>query len=139
VTKALVALTVLCALAALGAGVYVVLENRDPVPGDVQACLRDQGLAIARSTDSLGALRVDASAGDLRPTRRWDWGRTQGLMLTGPLRDYAVLALWNPETPSLRTGDVGRRVYDSPERFPVVVVEKPDRKVAAACAEKIEA
>ena len=79
-------------------------------------------------------MRVDAAAGDLAVVARWDWGRTKGVLLSGPQRDYALLALWNSDTPSLARGDVGRRVYDSPALFPIVALERPDDKVLLACA-----
>ena len=36
-----------------------------------------------RSTASLEVARQDAIRGELRPTRRWDWGRTSGVLLQG--------------------------------------------------------
>jgi hypothetical protein len=138
VTKVLIGFVVLCAIAAIGVGVYVVFDNRDPVPNDVQACIRKQGLTLARSTQALALVRVDASAGDLKVRRRWDWGHTKGVLLAGPQGDYSLLALWNSGTPSLARGDVGRRVYDSPGRFPAVALETPDRKVLLACANGID-
>jgi len=139
VTKVLIGLVVVCALAAVGVGVYVVFDNRDPVPNDVQACIRDKGLTLARSTQALALVRPDASAAALAVQRRWDWGHTKAVLLAGPQRDYALLALWNSDTPSLAQGDVGRRVYDSPGRFPVVALETPDRKVLLGCANGIDA
>ena len=138
-TKVLIGFVLLCAIAAVGVGVYVVFDNRDPVPNDVQACIRKQGLTLARSTQALALVRVDASAADLKVRRRWDWGQTKGVLLAGPQGDYSVLALWNSGTPSLAQGDVGRRVYDSPGRFPAVALETPDRKVLLACANGIDA
>ncbi len=137
-TKVLIGLVVLFALAAAGAGVYVVLWNRDPVPNDIEACIRKAGLPLARSTDALNRIRADAAAGDVKVVRRWDWGRTEGVLLGGPLGDYTVLTLWNSDTPSLARGDVGRRVYDSPGLFPIVALETPDRKVLLTCANEIE-
>ena len=46
-TKLLIGVVIAFALAAIGAGVYVVLWNRDPVPGDVEACIRKAGLPLA--------------------------------------------------------------------------------------------
>ncbi len=131
-----IALVVVTALAALGTGVYVVLSNRDPVPSDVLACVRDAELSLNRSTTSLSLARQDALRGALRPTRRWDWGRTNGVLLQGPAKDYAVLALWNADTPSLAGGDVGRRVYESPGRFPVVSAEMPVLGRLTRCAQR---
>jgi len=137
-TRALIALVVASALAAVAAGVYVVFWNRDPVPNDVEACVRKAGLPFARSTPALARVRPDAAAGDLRVVRRWDWGRTKAVLLTGPQGGYVLLSLWNSDTPSLAGGDAGRRVYDSPEQFPSVVLEAPDRGVLRTCAQKIE-
>ena len=131
-----IALVVVAALAAAGAAIYVVLDNRDPVPADVLACVRDADLPLNRSSASLNLARRDALTGKLVATRRWDWGRTSGVLLQGPVRDYGVLALWNVDTPSLATGDVGRRVYESPGRFPVVSAERPLRGRLARCAER---
>ena len=136
-TKFLIGLVIAMALAATAAGVYVVFWNRDPVPNDVQACVREAGLPIARSTASLSLARPDAAAGRLRVVRRWDWGRTKGVLLAGPQGGYALLSLWSTDTPSLASGDVGRRIYDSPERFPLVVLESPDKRLLVACGEKI--
>lgn len=137
-TKFLVGLVAVLALAAVGVGVYVVLWNRDPVPNDIEACIRKAGLPLARSTDALNPVRADAAAGDLEVVRRWDWGRTDGVLLAGPRRDYVLLTLWNGDTPSLAGGDVGRRVYDSPALFPIVALERPDGKVLAACSENVK-
>ncbi len=137
-TKFLIALVAVFALAAAAAGVYVVLWNRDPVPNDMEACVRKAGIPLVRSTDALTLVRPDAAAGDLEVVRRFDWGRTDGVLLAGPQRDYVLLALWNPDTPSLARGDVGRRVYDSPALFPIVALERPDDKELLACAEGIE-
>jgi hypothetical protein len=134
--KLSIALVVVAALAAAGAAIYVVLDNRDPVPADALACVRAAGLPLNRSTASLNLARQDAIDGRLVPSRRWDWGRTSGVLLQGPARDYAVLALWNSDTPSLATGDVGRRVYASPGRFPVVSAERPLRGRLMRCAER---
>ncbi len=136
-TKFLIGLVAFFALAAVGAGVYVVLWNRDPVPNEIEACIREADIPLVRSTDALNLVRPDAAAGDLDVVRRWDYGRTNAVLLTGPQRDYALLALWNSDTPSLARGDVGRRVYDSPALFPIVAVERPDGKALAACAEEV--
>ena len=105
--KLAIALVVVMGLAAAGAATYVVLDNRDPVAADMLACVRDANLPLSRSTASLNLARRDALTGALRPVRRWDWGRTSGVMLVGPARDYAVLALWNVDTPV--AGDRRRR------------------------------
>lgn len=137
-TKVLIGLVVVIAAAAIGAGVYVVLWNRDPVPGDVEACVRKAGLTLARSTQALNLVRPDAAVGALKVTRRYDWGRTKAVLLTGPAGDYVLLGLWNSDTPSLARGDSGRRLYDSPGRFPLVALETPDRKVLQTCAAKVK-
>ena len=131
-----VALVIVAALGAVGVGIYVVLDNRDPVPSDVLACVRDADLPLNRSSASLNLARQDALSGRLTVARRWDWGRTSGVLLRGAAGDYAVLALWNQDTPSLATGDVGRRVYESPGRFPVVSAETPPRGRLVRCAER---
>ena len=130
------ALVVLTAVGAVATGVYVVLDNRDPVPNDTLACVREQKLSLNRSSASLEVARQDAIRGELRPARRWDWGRTSGVLLQGPAKDYAVLALWNVDTPSLAGGDVGRRVYESPGRFPVVSAESPVLGRLVLCARR---
>ena len=99
------------------------------------ACARPS-CSLNRSSASLEVARLDAVRGELRPARRWDWGRTSGVLLQGPPKDYAVLALWNVDTPSLAGGDVGRRVYESPGRFPVVSAETPVRGRLALCARR---
>lgn len=134
-TKALVALVALAAVAAVATAVYVVLDNRDPVPGDVEACVREAGLSFAHSTGALTRARADAGAGELRVVRRWDWDPSRAVLLTGRAGDYALLALWNSSTPSLARADAGRRVHDAPERFPVVSLESPDRGRLRACAD----
>lgn len=131
-----IALVVITALGAVGSALYVVLDNRDPVPADVLACVREAELPLNRSTSSLNLARQDAMRGELRPTRRWDLGRTSAVLLQGPGRRYGVLALWNADTPSLAAGDVGRRVYESPGRFPVVSAENPLRGRLASCVQR---
>jgi hypothetical protein len=138
-TKLLIGVVVVFALASFGVGAYVVLWNRDPVPNDVEACVRKAGLPLARSAEALALVRPDAAAGKLKVRQRWDWGHTNGVLLAGPVGDYTLLALWNGDSPSLASGDVGRRVYDSPDRFPVVALETPDRKVLLTCAKQIDA
>jgi hypothetical protein len=133
-----IALVVVAAIAAAGAAIYVVLHNRDPVPADVLACVRKADLPLNRSTASLNLARPDALSGRLVVIRRWDWGRTSGVLLQGPARDYALLALWNSDTPSLASGDVGRRVYESPGRFPVVSAERVLRGRLVRCAERAD-
>ena len=86
---------IVAALGAVGVGIYVVLDNRDPVPSDVLACVRDADLPLNRSSASLNLARQDALSGRLTVARRWDWGRTSGVLLRGAAGDYAVLALWN--------------------------------------------
>ena len=134
--KWLIGLAAIVALASLGVAAYIVLKDRDPVPADVRACVSKAGLDQARSSEALGAARIDANDGRLRVTRRWDWGRTSGVLLQGPRKDYAVLALWNDDTPSLARGDVGRRVFETPASFPAVVLELPESGRLVACAEK---
>lgn len=128
------ALVIVAAAGAIATAIYVVLDNRDPVPSDMLACVRKQKLELNRSSASLEVARQDAIRGELRPARRWDWGRTSGVLLQGAAKDYAVLALWNVDTPSLAGGDVGRRVYESPGRFPVVSAESPVLGRLALCA-----
>ena len=64
-----IALVVVAALAAAGAAIYVVLDNRDPVPADVLACVRNADLPLNRSTASLNLARQDALTGRLVVTR----------------------------------------------------------------------
>lgn len=135
-TKALVALVVLVAFAAIGAGTYVVLANRDPVAADTLDCLREAELPLARTSDALSVARADAIAGDLRVVRRWEGGRTDAVLLQGSSRRYAVLALWNEDTPALSRGNVGLVVYERPGRFPVVSVETPVSGRLVRCAER---
>jgi hypothetical protein len=134
--RSAVALVVVFALLAAGVAIYVVLHNRDPVPDDVLACVQKAGLPLNRSSASLEVARRDALTGKLVIRRRWDWGHTNGVLLQGPVGDYAVLALWNSDTPSLESGDVGRRLYESPGEFPVVSAETPLSGRLVHCAER---
>lgn len=134
--KWLAALAVLVAAASITVAVVVVVRERDPVPDEIRACLDEAGLSLARSSEALGVARADATSGDLRAVRRWDWGRTAGVLLQAPQRDYAVLALWNADTPSLARGDVGRRVYSAPSKFPAVAIQVPRSDRLIACAER---
>lgn len=135
--KLAIALVVATGLVALGAAAYVVLWNRDPAPNDVAACVRRAGLPIVRSNTALGVARADAAVGALRAVRRWDFGRTEGVLLAPADRAYAVLVLSNPDAPSLR-GDASRRVYSGPGSFPLVAVEKPVRGRLLRCADAVE-
>lgn len=135
--KWLTALVVVLGVASLGTAIYVVLANRDPAPADMRACLREQRVDLARSSESLTAVRADASVGALRVVRRWDWGRTSGVLLAGPRRDATLLALWNENTPSLAGADAGRRIYETPGRFPVVAVQAGGGARLLRCAEQL--
>ncbi len=130
-----IALVVVVAAATIGTAVYVVLHNRDPVPNDITACVNKAGLTVAHNSAALNVARADVSTGALRPVRRWDFGRTDAVLLQPPDRSYAVLALSNPDAPSLG-GDVGRRVYDQPNAFPLVAVETPVTGSLVACAKR---
>ncbi|CAB4878208.1 unannotated protein [freshwater metagenome] len=132
--KWLAGCVVLVAIAAFGVAIYVVLDNRDPVPGDIAACTRREGLSAVRSRDGLAAMREDVLAGTVTVTRRWDWGKTKGALLGGPRDDYAVLVLWNVGTPSLAAARSARRVYERPADFPLVVIESESRALIA-CAQ----
>ncbi len=134
--KWLVALVVLTAVGAVTVAATVVLDNRDPVPSDTLKCVRRAGLELARGRDALGVMRDDAAAGTLRVTQRWDWGRTSGALIRGARNDYAALALWNADTPSLATAGSLARVYERPSDFPVVAVELPDRGRLERCARR---
>ena len=129
------ALLVVVAAATIGTAVYVVLHNRDPVPNDITACVNKAGLTVAHNSAALNVARADVETGALRPVRRWDFGRTDGVLLQPPDRSYAILVLSNPDAPSLG-GDVGRRVYDQPNAFPLVSVETPVTGVLVRCAKK---
>ncbi|MCU0258879.1 MAG: hypothetical protein MUF56_07625 [Solirubrobacteraceae bacterium] len=118
--KWLMALAALVAAASITVAVVVVVRERDPVPDEIRACLDDAGLSLARSSEALGVA----------------WGRTAGVLLQAPERDYAVLALWNADTPSLARGDVGRRVYSAPSKFPAVAIQVPRSDRLVACAER---
>ena len=113
-----------------------MLDNRDPVPADTLACVRKQKLG-ADALERLARRSPAATRCRGLPRARRGWGRTSGVLLEGGRSsDYAVLALWNVDTPSLATGDVGRRVYESPGRFPVVSAETPVLGRLVRCAEK---
>lgn len=135
--KWLVALVVVCAGLAAGAAVYVVLWNRDPVPNEVGSCLRKAKLPLVRSSDGLSLLRAEIQANPkLRPVRRWDWGRTKGLLIRGEAGRFAVLALWNDRGPSLAGPDAADRIYRTPARYSIVSLEAPDDGGLVRCAEK---
>lgn len=135
--KWLLALVAVSAAASLAVGARVVLHNRDPVPGDTIACARKAGLSLARSSDALTLMRADVQAHTLRVLRRWDWGRSSGVLVGGsaPGR-FAVLALWNADTPSLAADAALSRIYDRPNHFPAVFAELPDAGALVRCARK---
>jgi hypothetical protein len=58
------------------------------------------------------------------------------LAARGERNDYAALALWNADTPSLATTRSLPRVYERPSDFPVVAVELPDRGELERCARR---
>lgn len=132
--KWLLALVALTAVASVGVAAKVVIDNRDPVPGDTLRCLRRSGLELARGNDALGVMRPDVAAKTLRVVRRWDWGRTAGVLIAGSRNDYVTLALWSGDSPSLATAASLVRVYDRPSAFPVVAVEAPDNGALRRCA-----
>ena len=133
--KWLIALVALTAAGAVFAATKVVLDNRDPVPGDTVACARRAGIAVARSPDALSVMRPDVLAGRLRTVRRWDWGRTSGVLIQGSLpRAYRVLALWSADTPSLAGDRALTRAFEHPNLFPFVAAEVPAGRELARCA-----
>lgn len=132
--KWLVALVALTAVSAAVVATKVVLDNRDPVPADTLACVRKSGLAPARSSDALAVMRGDALAGTLRVVRRWDWGRTSGVLIRGAGDDWTALALWRADTPSPLTRRGLNRVYERPSEFPLIAVESPDAGALQRCA-----
>ena len=135
--KWLVALVVACAGLAVDAAAWVILWNRDPVPNEVGACLRKAELPLVRSPDGLSLLRAELRASPrLRPVRRWDWGRTRGLLLRGEAGRFALLALWNDRGPSLAGPEAAARIYRTPARFSIVSLEVPDEGRLELCAEK---
>lgn len=135
--KWLVAVVLVCAGLAAGAAVYVVLWNRDPVPNEVGTCLRKAKIPLVRSPDGLSVLRAEIEANpNLRPIRRWDWGRTKGLLIKGKGDRFALLALWNDRGPSLAGPDAADRIYKTPARYSIVSLEVPDEGRLVRCAEK---
>lgn len=135
--KWLVGLVVVCAALAIGTGAYVVLSNRDPVPNEVGSCLRKAKIPLVRSSDGLALLRAELQANPrLKPVRRWNWGRTKGLLLRGEAGRFAVLALWNDRGPSLAGPGAAGRIYRTPARFSIVSIEVPDEGRLVLCAEQ---
>lgn len=135
--KWLVALVALTIVGAVVAAVKVVFDNRDEVPGNTVACVRKAGLAPVRSRDSLALMRGDVEAGTLHVVRRWDWGRTSGVLIRGAAStDYRVLALWSGDSPSLAGDAALARVYERPNQFPLVATEAPAKGVLEGCAVK---
>ena len=134
--KWLLALVVATGVAAVVVAVKVVVDNRDPAPANTLACVHRIGIAPIRSSDGLNVMRSDTLAGTLRPLRRWDWGRTSGVLIGGSARDYVVLALWNADSPSLATTRSLTGIYERPGRFPLIAVEAPPAGSLLACALK---
>ena len=132
--KWLIGFVVLVAVASVTVATYVILDNRNPVPGDITACVIKSDIAPARSSDSLSSMRDDVLAGKATVTRRWDWGETKGVLIAGPAREYQVLALWNADTPSLAGAMAARKIYERPARFPLVALESQGNALAACAA-----
>ena len=130
------AVLIVCIVASFATAIYIVLDNRDPVPNEISACVKRAGLAQARSQDALSAVRADIVAGGLQVAQRWDWGKTRGVLFEGPAKSYAMLALWNSDSASLAGADAGQKVFDAPGALPLVSVEVPDSGVLLSCAQK---
>lgn len=130
------AVLIVCIVASFATAIYIVLDNRDPVPNEISACVKRAGLAQARSQDALSAVRADIVAGGLKVAQRWDWGKTRGVLFEGPAKSYAMLALWNSDSASLAGADAGQKVFDAPGALPLVSVEVPDSGVLLSCAQK---
>jgi hypothetical protein len=129
------AVLIVCIAGSVATAGYVVLGNRDPVPNEIAACVKRAGLAQARSQDALSAVRAAVEAGALKPSQRWDWGKTRAVLFEGPARDYAMLALWNSDSPSLLGDDAASKVFDDPGQLPLVSVEVPDAGALRRCAD----
>lgn len=135
--KWVIALVVVCAGFAVGAAAYVILWNRDPVPNEVGSCLRKAGLTLVRSPDGLSAFRAEISANPgLQPARRWNWGRTRGLLYEASGERFALLALWNDRGPSLAGPNAAVKIESAPARFSIVSVESPNEGRLERCAEQ---
>ena len=132
------AVLVVCVVASFATAIYIVLGNRDPVPNEISACVKRAGLAQARSQDALSAVRANIAAGPLKITRRWDWGKTRGVLFEGPAKSYAMLALWNSDSASLAASDAGQKVFNAPGTLPLVSVEVPDNGVLLSCAQRAD-
>jgi len=130
------AVLIVCIAGSVATAAYIVLGNRDPVPNEIAACVKRAGLAQARSQDALSAVRADVEAGALKPSQRWDWGKTRAVLFEGPARGYAMLALWNSDSPSLLGNDAASNVFDEPGQLPLVSVEVPDAGALRRCADR---
>lgn len=131
------AVLIVCVAGSVATAAYIVLGNRDPVPNEIAACVKRAGLAQVRSQDALSAVRAAVEAGALKPSQRWDWGKTRAVLFEGPARDYAMLALWNGDSPSLLGDDAASKVFDEPGQLPLVSVEVPDAGALKRCADKV--
>ena len=74
------AVLIVCVAGSVATAGYVVLGNRDPVPNEIAACVKRAGLAQVRSQDALSAVRAAVEAGALKPSQRWDWGKTRAVL-----------------------------------------------------------
>ena len=127
---------VVCIIASFATAIFIVLDNRDPIPNQISACVKNAGLAQARSQDALSAGRADLAAGPLKVKQLWDWGKSRAVLFEGPAKSYAMLALWSADSVSLAGANAGARVFNSPGTLPLVSVEVPDRNLLFQCAQR---
>jgi hypothetical protein len=130
------------ALLALAAGAlslaalaFAFGASRDPVPGDVKACVREGGGTLVRGPEGLQPVRADLLARDLPVGRRLRLGpETEAVVLEGT--QARVLVVAGPSSPRLEGPDFLDRLYADPSRFAVVASEvDPRRGLLARCAQ----
>ena len=133
--KALVALVALMGVAAVVGFVVAVRGTRDPVPGRLQACVRDTDANLAHGPIELQAARADVEAGAVRETARYRIGDDDALLLTGTR--FRMLVLAGRKSPGLG-GNVPLEAYRRAGEFAVVAIEvDPVRGQLDACARSV--
>ena len=130
--KLLIALVALMAVGCVVGLAVAIRGTRDPVPGRLQACIRDSDAGLARGPINLQAARRDVETGDVREVQRYRLGEDRAVLLQGGR--FRMLVLGGRKSPPL-SGNLALEAYRRTGAFPVVAIEiDPVRGQLDGCA-----
>lgn len=131
--RGLLVVAVLGLVGAVAAIVLAVGSARDPVPGALKDCVRENEATLVRGPEGLQPVRDDLLGRRLVPDGPpRAAGRNEVVILRGT--SARVLVLASPRGAQLDVPELGTAVYADPSRYGVVAVERdPMRGVLERC------